>query len=128
MPDPAGCTNSPVNCRHCLSSLRWRDTRLQRDAPPAALTCSPRLPAAPVQAERLAHERAEEDEFRRRTLERFAEEDRLEQMNAQKRRLKVAEHVREVNRLVAEKRAMYEAARVSRGASWCSTAFVTVLG
>ena len=36
-------------------------------------------------------------------------------MNAQKRRLKVAEHVREVNRLVAEKRAMYEAARVSRG-------------
>ena len=36
-------------------------------------------------------------------------------MNAQKRHLKVAEHVREVNRLVAEKRAMYEAARVSRG-------------
>ena len=63
----------------------------------------------------MAHEQAEEDEFRRRTLERFAEEDRLEQMNAQKRRLKVAEHVREVNRLVAEKRAMYEAARVSGG-------------
>ena len=36
-------------------------------------------------------------------------------MNAQKQHLKVAEHVREVNRLVAEKRAMYEAARVSRG-------------
>lgn len=69
-----------------------------------------------IKAERLAHERAEEDEFRRRTLERFAEEDRLEQMNAQKRRLKVAEHVREVNRLVAEKRAMYEAARAAEAA------------
>ena len=76
----------------------------------------------------MAHERAEEDEFRRRTLERFAEEDRLEQMNAQKRRLKVAEHVREVNRLVAEKRAMYEAARVSRGSNWSGSASVTVLG
>jgi hypothetical protein len=36
-----------------------------------------------VQAERRAAERAGEEEFRRRMLERFAEEDRLEQMNMQ---------------------------------------------
>ncbi len=46
-------------------------------------------------------------------MERFAEQDRLEQMNAQKRRIKVAQHAREVERLIQEKREMYEAAMVS---------------
>ena len=46
-------------------------------------------------------------------MERFAEQDRLEQMNAQKRRLKVAQHAREVERLIQEKREMFEAAMVS---------------
>ena len=45
-------------------------------------------------------------------MERFGEQDRLEQMNAQKRRLKVAQHAREVERLIQEKREMYEAAMV----------------
>lgn len=63
-----------------------------------------------LKAERTAREKAEEDEFRRQTMERFAEQDRLEQMNAQKRRLKVAQHAREVERLIQEKREMYEAA------------------
>jgi hypothetical protein len=36
-----------------------------------------------MQAARQAAERANEEEFRRRMLERFAEEDRLEQMNMQ---------------------------------------------
>lgn len=66
-----------------------------------------------MQAERMAREKEEEDEFRRQTMERFAEQDRLEQMNAQKRRIKVAQHAREVERLIQEKRAMFEAAMVS---------------
>lgn len=66
-----------------------------------------------LQAERAARERAEEDEFRRQTMERFAEQDRLEQMNAQKRRLKLAEHAREVERLIQEKKQMYQDAMVS---------------
>lgn len=66
-----------------------------------------------MQAERVAREKEEEDEFRRQTMERFAEQDRLEQMNAQKRRIKVAQHAREVERLIQEKRAMFEAAMVS---------------
>ena len=45
-------------------------------------------------------------------MEKFAEQDRLEQMNAQKRRLKVAQHAREVERLIQQKREMYEAAMV----------------
>ena len=43
----------------------------------------PPSPLAPPQAERQAAERASEEDFRRRMLERFAEEDRLEQMNMQ---------------------------------------------
>lgn len=65
-----------------------------------------------MQAERAAREKAEEDEFRRQTMEKFAEQDRLEQMNAQKRRLKVAQHAREVERLIQQKREMFEAAMV----------------
>lgn len=52
-------------------------------------------------------------------MERFAEQDRVEQMNAQKRRLKVAEHAREVERLIQEKKQMYEAAMVSIPPSCC---------
>ena len=72
-----------------------------------------------VQAERAAKEQAEEDEFRRQTMEKFAEQDRLEQMNAQKRRLKVAQHAREVERLIQQKREMFEAAMV-RPQTFCS--------
>ena len=41
-------------------------------------------------------------------LEKFAEEDRVEQMNAQRRRMKMQEHKREVERLAAVKKAMHE--------------------
>merc|ERR1719334_1868725 len=37
---------------------------------------------------RLKAEQAEENEFRRQMLAKFAEDDRLEQMNAQKRRMR----------------------------------------
>lgn len=39
---------------------------------------------------------AEEEEFRRRMMAKFAEEDRIEQLNAQKRRMKQLEHQRAV--------------------------------
>ncbi len=41
------------------------------------------------QAEREAAARAEEEVYRQRMMAKFAEDDRLEQLNAQKRRLKV---------------------------------------
>ena len=40
-------------------------------------------------------------------MEKFAEDDRIEQMNAQRRRMKMAEHRRETERLLEEKREMY---------------------
>jgi|TARA_B110000971_G_scaffold23172_1_gene20915 hypothetical protein len=53
-------------------------------------------------------EQAEEESFRKIMLQRFAEQDRLEQMHTQKRRMKMQEHKREVERLAFVKRAMYE--------------------
>ena len=61
-----------------------------------------------LKAIRREEEKAEEERFRRSMLDKFAEDDRLDQMNAQKRRMKMQEHKREVERLASVKRAMYE--------------------
>ncbi len=44
-------------------------------------------------------------------MQKFAEDERLEQMNAQKRRMKELEHKREIERLWQEKLAIYRAQR-----------------
>lgn len=58
-----------------------------------------------IRAEREAkvfkeQQRQEEDrmekEFRKKMLDKFAEDDKIEQMNAQKKRMKELEHKREV--------------------------------
>ncbi|KAG2486968.1 hypothetical protein HYH03_014341 [Edaphochlamys debaryana] len=64
-----------------------------------------------LKEEREAAFRAEEEEFRQRMLAKFAEDERLEQMNAQKRRMRQAEHMREVQRLIDEKRKAFEEAK-----------------
>ncbi|GFR46814.1 hypothetical protein Agub_g8451 [Astrephomene gubernaculifera] len=64
-----------------------------------------------LKEEREAAFRAEEEEFRQRMLAKFAEDERLEQMNAQKRRMRMAEHAREVQRLIDEKRRAFEEAK-----------------
>ena len=56
-----------------------------------------------LKAERLAEEKRMEDEFKIKMAEKFAEDERLEQMNAQKRRMKELEHKREIERLWQEK-------------------------
>lgn len=55
--------------------------------------------------------RREEEEFKQRMLAKFAEDDRLEQMNAQKRRMRLADHQREVQRLIEDKRKAFEEAK-----------------
>ena len=52
-----------------------------------------------------------EEEFKKKLMEKFAEDERLEQMNQQKRRMKEQEHKREIERLWAEKLAVYRAQR-----------------
>merc|ERR1711988_647672 len=46
----------------------------------------------------------------------MGEEDKLEQMSAQRRRMKQAEHQREVERLMEERRQSYEAQRMQEAA------------
>ena len=52
-----------------------------------------------------------EDEFKRKLMEKFAEDERLEQMNAQRRRMRELEHKREVERLWQEKLILYKQQR-----------------
>jgi len=52
-----------------------------------------------------------EDEFKYKLMQKFAEDERLEQMNAQKRRMREQEHKREIERLWQEKLAIYRAQR-----------------
>ncbi|XP_062845461.1 meiosis-specific nuclear structural protein 1 [Trichomycterus rosablanca] len=49
-------------------------------------------------------EKEEEEAFRQTMLAKFAEDDRIEQMNAQKRRMKQQEHKRAVEKLIEERR------------------------
>ncbi|XP_076818490.1 meiosis-specific nuclear structural protein 1-like [Clavelina lepadiformis] len=53
-------------------------------------------------------EQMEEEEFRKQMLAKFAEDDRIEQMNAQKRRMKQLEHKRAVEALLADRRRQFE--------------------
>jgi len=53
-------------------------------------------------------EREEEEEMRKIMMAKFAEDDRIEQMNAQKRRLKQQEHKRAVEKMIMERRARHE--------------------
>lgn len=61
---------------------------------------------------RTQAEREEEDGYRRRMMAKFAEDDRIDQMNAQRRRLKQLEHKREVERLIEDRRRQHEAEKV----------------
>jgi len=64
-----------------------------------------------LKAERLAEERRMEEDFKVKMAEKFAEDERLEQMNAQKRRMRELAHRKEIERLWQEKLAVYRAQR-----------------
>jgi len=57
-------------------------------------------------------EKSEDERFRQEMLAKFAEDDRIEQMNAQKRRMKQLEHKRAVEALIDDRRARFEAEKV----------------
>lgn len=52
-----------------------------------------------LKAERAAEEKRLEEDFKQKLLAKFAEDERLEQMAQQKRRMREQEHRREVERL-----------------------------
>lgn len=57
-------------------------------------------------------EKVEEEAFRQMMMAKFAEDDRIEQMNAQKRRMKQLEHKRAVEKLLEDRRQQYLADKV----------------
>ena len=56
-------------------------------------------------------QKKEEDAFRAAMMEKFAEDDRIDQLNAQKRRQRQMEHRREIEALLEQRRAAFEEAR-----------------
>lgn len=53
---------------------------------------------------RQVAEKEEEERIRQQMLDKFAADDRIEQMNAQKRRMKQAEHKRSVEHMLEQRR------------------------
>lgn len=64
-----------------------------------------------MKEEKLRKGQEEEAQIRQRLLEKFAEDDRIEQMNEHKRRMRVEQHKREAQRLMELRREMFDAAR-----------------
>jgi len=62
---------------------------------------------------RREEEKQEEEQFRQAMLDKFAEDDRIDQLNAQKRRQKQLEHRREIERLLELRREKYEQERAT---------------
>eukprot|EP00762_Andalucia_godoyi_P004021 ANDGO_05647.mRNA.1 hypothetical protein len=58
-----------------------------------------------IKDERLRAEAAEEEKLRQQMLAKFADDDRIEQLNAQRRRQKQIEHKHQVEQLLEERRA-----------------------
>jgi len=68
-----------------------------------------------LKAERLEEEKRMEDEFKKKMAEKFAEDERIELLNAQRRRMKEAEHRRDIEKLWVEKLEIY---REERDKEW----------
>lgn len=85
-----GCSCASVN-RHVR--LTWQQSissALMLKTPAVALMLLSAAMLA-LKAEREAQQRAEEDAFRAAMMAKFAEDDRIEQLNAQRRRMKVCQ-------------------------------------
>ncbi|CAJ1371527.1 unnamed protein product [Effrenium voratum] len=61
--------------------------------------------------EKMSRAREDEAKLREELMSKFAEDDRIEQLNDHKRRLKVEQHKRETERLIEMRREMFEVAR-----------------
>merc|ERR1719421_2367561 len=64
-----------------------------------------------VKQEREIKDREEELMFREELMKKYAEDDRVDQLNDQKRRMMVEKHKRLVEKQIVERREMYEAER-----------------
>lgn len=79
------------------------------------------------QEEQAAQRKVEEQRLREEMMAKLAEEDKLEQMNAQRARMRRAEHLREVEQILADKRAISAAAEVWQTFTWESAQYAACL-
>ena len=70
--------------------------------------------AALYKNEREAKERDLDERYRQMMLDKFAEDDKIEQMNAQRRRMKREEHKRAAQQMLEERRIQRETEKLSR--------------
>lgn len=71
-----------------------------------------------MKEERQRIEREEEMKLRAMLLAKFAEDERIEQMNEQKRRMKIQEHKREVEKLVEARRNLFAEERAKEAGAY----------
>ncbi|KAH7828164.1 putative meiosis-specific nuclear structural protein 1 [Monocercomonoides exilis] len=71
-----------------------------------------------AKAERVAREAEEDRKMKEAMMQKFAEDERIDQMTAQRRKAKVAEHMREAERLVKLKREQEKAKEAAERAEW----------
>ena len=71
-----------------------------------------------ARAEKKRKEAEEEEKLRQQILEKFAEDDKIEQMGQQKRRMKIAEHQREAERLMQLRREEKERQAAAERQAW----------
>ncbi|EPR61931.1 hypothetical protein TGGT1_212075 [Toxoplasma gondii GT1] len=72
-----------------------------------------------AEKERRRQEALENEQvYRQKLLAQFAEQDRIEQMNEQKKRLRIQEHMRQVERLIIQRRQLFEAEREAEKQTW----------
>lgn len=64
-----------------------------------------------VKQEKADLEKDEENRFRDQLMAKFMQDERLERLNSEKRRMMIQRHKKEVERLLQERRKMYEAER-----------------
>jgi len=60
-------------------------------------------------AQKMSEQQQEEAGFRQKMMEKFAEDKRLENMNAERRRREVQEYKNEVEKIISERKRIYEA-------------------
>lgn len=91
-----------------LKMLKQEEKRLRKKEEMRKSMISENLEQQRLKAQRIAKEKEEEDRIRIQLLQKFAEDDKLEQISREKARRKTIEHKREVEKILIERRIIRE--------------------
>jgi len=91
-----------------LKMLKQEEERLRKKELMRKNMITENLEQQRLKAQRIAKEKEEEDRIRIQLLEKFAQDDKLEQISREKARRKTIEHKREVEKILIERRLIRE--------------------